>query len=95
MASHAPAALAACPLLRSLVVLRPLGTLVYAALLLGGVLVAANGLKLVAGSSSVRPVAGVCIGLGLGLGGYAVARGLLTSHPKRHPNQHQQGGGHD
>jgi len=83
MPSHAPAALAARPLLRSLVVLRPLGTLVYAALLLGIVLVAANGLKLAAGSSSGRPVAGACLGLGLVLGGgYAVARGnqprLLT-----------------
>ena len=82
MPDHSPAALAARPALRSLVLLRPLSPLVYAALLLGAVLLGANALKLTAGYSG-RHVFGGVLGLGLLLaGGYVAARGnrprLLT-----------------
>jgi hypothetical protein len=68
---------------RSLVLLRPTGPLVLAALLLGGVLLAANGLKLAAGYPPWRNGLGSLLGLGLLLrGGYLLARGnrprLLT-----------------
>jgi hypothetical protein len=82
MPTHSPTALAARPALRSLVVLRPLGPLVYAALLLGALLLGSNALKLTAGYSG-RHVFGGVLGLGLLLGGgYVAARGnrarLLT-----------------
>jgi hypothetical protein len=67
-----------------LVVLRPLGPLVFGALLLGAVLLGANALKLAAGAVSPwRNTTGGLIGLGLLLSsGYRLARGnqprLLT-----------------
>ena len=83
MPGHSPAALAARPAHRSLVLLRPLGPLVYGALLLGAALLGTNALKLAAGYSPGRHVFGGLIGLGLLLGGgYVAARGnrprLLT-----------------
>lgn len=68
---------------RSLVVLRPLGPLVYGALLLGAMLVGVNALKLVRSYTPWRTVPARMAGLALLLaGGYAVARGnrrlLLT-----------------
>ena len=83
MPGHSPTTLAARPAQRSLVVLRPFGPLVAGALLLGVVLLGTNGLKLTAGYSSGRHVAGGLVGLGLLLGGgYVAARGnqarLLT-----------------
>jgi hypothetical protein len=84
MPGHSPTTLAARPPQRSLVVLRPLGTLVFGALLLGAVLLGANALKLAAGAAHPwRNATGGLIGLGLLLGsGYLVARGnqprLLT-----------------
>lgn len=83
MPGLSPNSLAAHPAPRSLVVLRPLGPLVFGALLLGAVLLGANALKLAAGYSPGRHVVGGLTGLGLLLGGgYAVARGnqprLLT-----------------
>jgi hypothetical protein len=82
MSGHLPTTLAARPALRSLVLLRPLGPLVYGALLLGAMLLGANALKLTAGYSG-RHVFGGLTGLGLLLsGGYAALRGnqhrLLT-----------------
>jgi len=83
MPTHSPTALAARPAPRSLVLLRPTGLLVKALLLLGGLLLAANALKLAAGYSPGRNGLGALLGLGLLLGaGYGVARGnrprLLT-----------------
>ena len=83
MPSHSPATLAARPAPRSLVVLRPLGPLVFGALLLGAVLLGANALKLAAGYPPGRHVVGGLIGLGLLLSsGFTAARGnqpkLLT-----------------
>jgi len=86
MPGHSPTFLATRPALRSLVVLRPLGPLAVAALLLGAVLLGANALKLAAGYSPWRHGAGGLLGLGLLLGGgYVAARGnqprLLTIGP--------------
>jgi len=84
MPGNSPTTLAARSPQRSLVVLRPLGTLVFGALLLGTVLLGANALKLAAGAAHQwRNATGGLIGLGLLLGsGYLVARGnqprLLT-----------------
>lgn len=83
MSGHSPDTLAR-PAQRSLVVLRPLGMLVFGALLLGAVLLGANALKLAAGATPPwRKATGGLIGLGLLLSsGYLVARGnqprLLT-----------------
>jgi hypothetical protein len=78
-----PATLAARPALRSQVLLRPIGLLVQALLVLGIMILTINALKLAAGYSPWRKGAGALLGLGLVLGaGYAVARGnqprLLT-----------------
>ncbi|HEX8326664.1 MAG TPA: hypothetical protein VF629_03925 [Hymenobacter sp.] len=83
MPDHSPATLAVRPPQRSLVVLRPLGPLVFATLLLGAVLFGTNALKLAAGYSPWRTVPAGLVGLGLLLGGgYVTARGnqprLLT-----------------
>lgn len=83
MPGHSPTVLANRPPQRSLVVLRPLGPLVTAALLLGAMLLATNTLKLAAGTSPGRHKAGAVLGLSLLLGGgYVAARGnkarLLT-----------------
>ena len=83
MPSHSPTTLAARPAQRSLVVLRPLGPLVAAALLLGAALLGTNVLKLAGSAHPWRQAAGGLLGLGLlAGGGYAAARGnqprLLT-----------------
>jgi hypothetical protein len=77
MPGHSPDTLAARPPQRSLVVLRPLGTVVFGVLLLGTMLLGANALKLAAGAAHPwRKATGGLIGLGMLLGsGYLVARG--------------------
>ena len=83
MPGLSPTTTAVRPAPRSLVVLRPLGPLVFAALLLGAVLLGTNALKLAVGYSPWRTVPAGLAGLGLLLGGgYVAARGnqprLLT-----------------
>ena len=83
MPAHTPATLAARSTPQSLVLLRPIGLLVRALLVLGSIVLTINALKLAAGYSPWRKGAGALLGLGLVLGaGYRVARGnqprLLT-----------------
>ncbi|RZK46555.1 MAG: hypothetical protein EOO59_19125, partial [Hymenobacter sp.] len=83
MPAYPSATLAARPDQRSLVLLRPIGLLMRALLLLGIILLTINTWKLAAGYSPMRKGAGALLGLGLVLGaGYRVARGnqprLLT-----------------
>ena len=77
MPGHSPTTLAGRPAQRSLVVLRPLGPLVAAALLLGAMLLGANALKLAVGAAHPwRKAVGGVLGLGLlAGGGYTAARG--------------------
>jgi hypothetical protein len=76
MPSHSPAELAAQPAQRSLVLVRPTDMLVTVALLLGAILLVANGLRLAASPAQGRNVAGALLGLALLLtAGYRRARG--------------------
>ncbi|HET9503055.1 MAG TPA: hypothetical protein VFO93_05920 [Hymenobacter sp.] len=76
MPSHSPAALAARPAQRSLVLVQPTGLLVAMALLLGGLLLLLNTLKLAGSPTPRRNAVGALLGLGLLLGaGYRRARG--------------------
>jgi hypothetical protein len=79
MPSHPPAELAARPVKRSLVLVRPTGLLVSIALLLGSVLLLINTLKLIGNPTPGRNVVGMLLGLGMLLGGgYQRMRG---NHP--------------
>jgi hypothetical protein len=76
MPSHLPAELAARLAQRSLVLVQPTDLLVSMALLLGGLLMLINTLKLADSPTPGRQVAGALLGLGLLLGaGYRRARG--------------------
>jgi hypothetical protein len=76
MPSHPPAELAARPAKRSLVLVRPTGLLGSMALLLGGLLLLINALKLIGNPTPGRTIAGMLLGLGLLLGaGYQRVRG--------------------